>query len=461
MNFLFILLLICRQDYLIEGILPFHHVEQPEFQKLIHSFSPTLVIKCRNTFVTKVGLKYLERKSELIEELAITKYVCTTADCWTSRRKHFIGFTIHWVGEEDLIRRSCCLALRRLRGSVTFDVLAKTIDVIHNEFGVSKKVTATITDNGSNFVKAFRIYGWEEEEESEDEDDGEGEEDDDMEFMDVANILDKRPALDRFVTYTLPRHRRCASHTLNLVATTDILKISDQKFTKLRNSAEKKIQQIWNKQSRSSQASDFIEKTLGVLFKVKNATRWNSFYDALYRYQNIKEEKRDALYQVFDYFKVVRLTSAEEEYVAEYLRIMEPVADALEILQGERNVSMGYLLPTIVVLKRTLDELKKDKAIVHCKPLLTAVYNGVCTRFDHFFYDNDLRVAALSHPRFKMTWVPDDEIDTAVRLLKNEMLSLRGAVTPQDPICQLQAEATETVANGRKRKKDFFSPLQQ
>ena len=74
----------------------------------------------------------------------------------------------------------------------------------------------------------------------------------------------------------------------------------------------------------------FHRKTLGVLFVVQNATRWNSFYDALLRYQKIKEEKKDALYQVFDHFKLSKLTSVEEEYVAEYLTIMEPLADALD-----------------------------------------------------------------------------------------------------------------------------------
>ena len=58
------------------------------------------------------------------------------------------------------------------------------------------------------------------------------------------------------------------------------------------------------------------------------------------------------------------------------------------------------LLPTIVVFKRTLEELKKNKAIVHCKPLVNAVYNGVCSRFDELFYDNELRVASLNQLRW-------------------------------------------------------------
>ena len=47
------------------------------------------------------------------------------------------------------------------------------------------------------------------------------------------------------------------------------------------------------------------------------------------------------IYQVFYHFKISRLSSAEEEYVAEYLPIMEPLAVALDILQGDRNVSIS------------------------------------------------------------------------------------------------------------------------
>lgn len=33
------------------------------------------------------------------------------------------------------------------------------LEEIHEEFGISRKVVATITDNGSNFVKAFQQFG--------------------------------------------------------------------------------------------------------------------------------------------------------------------------------------------------------------------------------------------------------------------------------------------------------------
>lgn len=84
-------------------------------------------------------------------------HVSTTAGCWTAYRGSYLGMTVHWL-EDDLVRRSACLAVRRVTGSHTYNIIAKLIESIHIEFKIAANVNCTITDNGSNFVKTFRIY---------------------------------------------------------------------------------------------------------------------------------------------------------------------------------------------------------------------------------------------------------------------------------------------------------------
>ena len=78
----------------------------------------------------------------LKNELKTVNWVCITADAWSARRKSYLGVTAHWFAD-DLTRRSACLAVKRIRGMATYDVIAKILEDIHDEFNITRKLTAT------------------------------------------------------------------------------------------------------------------------------------------------------------------------------------------------------------------------------------------------------------------------------------------------------------------------------
>ena len=87
----------------------------------------------------------------------------------------------------------------------------------------------TVTDNGSNFVKAFITFtvqeesGFYEAQTISDDDD----EADDVTFMDIHDVmmLEQNETDDlTHIEYDLPPHHRCTAHTLNLVASIDVNK---------------------------------------------------------------------------------------------------------------------------------------------------------------------------------------------------------------------------------------------
>ena len=51
-----------------------------------------------------------------------------------------------------------CYCLCRITCRHTYNVLAAKIESFHQAFGLSGKVSATVTDNGLNFVKAFASF---------------------------------------------------------------------------------------------------------------------------------------------------------------------------------------------------------------------------------------------------------------------------------------------------------------
>jgi hypothetical protein len=56
---------------------------------------------------------------------------------------------------------------------------------------------------------------------------------------------------------------------------------------------------------------------------------------------------------------------------------MKPIAQALDILQGDKHVSLGFLLPTISVINKSLNEMNN---LSFCKPLVNALKKGINKR---------------------------------------------------------------------------------
>lgn len=101
-------------------------------------------------------------------------------------------------------------------------------------------------------------------------------------------------------------------------------------------------------------------------------------------------------------------SKSQRTFLNEYTEIMAVIADALDNLQANKY-PYAVVLPTLYETKDKLVDMK-SKAYVHCKPLVTAVYNGFCKRFDEIM---DLKsksslpalIATVTHPYFKLRWL--------------------------------------------------------
>uniref|UniRef100_A0A2S2Q5J0 Uncharacterized protein n=1 Tax=Sipha flava TaxID=143950 RepID=A0A2S2Q5J0_9HEMI len=89
--------------------------------------------------------------------MSLENHVTTTADCWSIFKRSYIDITGHWINN-SLIRVSCLLGIKRLKGKHTYDVLAKKNGSLYTKFDTNNKISHTITDNVSNFVKSYKVY---------------------------------------------------------------------------------------------------------------------------------------------------------------------------------------------------------------------------------------------------------------------------------------------------------------
>jgi hypothetical protein len=148
------------------------------------------------------------------------------------------------------------------------------------EYDIQTKIVMTTTDSGSNFVKAFSVFGANAEQ---------PDESDDFVFEDVSEHLTRA---EDSLEYHLPPHHRCAAHSLNLVSTVDAEKAEEHPiYKRLSRGTFAKCQSLWNKSSRSSQAAEVIEDECGLVLLKPNATRWNSVFLAVERLVRIIKEK--------------------------------------------------------------------------------------------------------------------------------------------------------------------------
>lgn len=116
-------------------------------------------------------------------------------------------------------------------------------------------------------------------------------------------------------------------------------------------------------------------------------------------------------------FGLPKFTKPDVDFIAEYVNVLSPLVQALNILQGESNIYMGYLLPTIAVFKGKLTTLLVED-LRYCKPYVEKMVCAVDRRFDAMLKDEVLILAAVSHPRFNAQLLPSDEQNRAWEILK-------------------------------------------
>uniref|UniRef100_A0A3Q3AB51 Uncharacterized LOC108248749 n=1 Tax=Kryptolebias marmoratus TaxID=37003 RepID=A0A3Q3AB51_KRYMA len=404
-------------NFVCEASQPFSVVEAPSFKNIIESLHPQCTLMTRKTLCCRIQEAAKNLKSIIIKKLSAVNHVATTTDCWTARQRSYLGVTCHWIEPTTLERQSAALACQRVKGSHTFDVLAAALEEIHSEYQIREKVTRTTTDSGSNFLKAFRLYGVDEKEDKdvnrqEEKDSSmdeasQDESESEMEYHDVAAILDDDTGLE----YQLPKHQKCACHLLNLISTVDATRaeVGHETYRRLSRSAFAKCTALWNKTSRSSKGFETVERECKLQFLRPNPTRWNSVFLAVERVVRIhKEQGESAFRNVCTTLQIKMLNPAEMGFLAEYVAVMKPVAMALNILQGESSVHMGFLLPTLHQLQDKLKKLVSSCKV--CAPLIDALQDGIQKRFAEIMKEPELIAAAILLPKFKTNCTTDENI---------------------------------------------------
>ena len=413
--------------------------EKPAFRRLIKDLSgitENISLPDRQVMLKELKLKYLSYNAILTKLISDHTFVCTTADIWSCNNKSYLRMTCHFINENTYDRSPYVLGCRRIKGSHTYDNIAEIINEITQTYKINNsKISHTVTDNASNFGKAFRIFSsqfaipihsnstnngqeinWFDSGDScSDNSDDEVE----VEIIIIDSILNSECYNN---DHNLPEHMTCTAHTLNLIATVDTSKMSNLSYNKISTATFKKLNSFWNLLSRSTVASDKVEDVCNCKFPVPIITRWNSMFFAAKKVVSYK----DKLVSTYDELKLSKLTLCEWSFLEEYCTVMEPLAISLDKLQNEKTCFLGYIIPTIIALRLKLLNLT---SLVYCRPLSLLIVKSLEKRFPFVFDLEHLKskayiLSTISHPKFKLNCIPIRFMPVCKTLFLSECNSL-------------------------------------
>ena len=280
---------------------------------------------------------------------------------------------------------------------------------IHESFDITgSKLVVTVTDSGTNFIKAFAQFGVdgniiiiepaaenegsqaeavEDEaglEEMAQEADSEGEEEA-LAAVDMGFWVSSEEAPAAW----LPSHVRCAVHRLALCATTDLtteLKLRPA-LKAFHEAVLQKCNDLWLR-CRRPKSAEIIKDVIGKCLQRPVATRWNTLFDSLVAIER-HGTRFFALVAIEDHYPTLRvrlnlkevLTTSDMTYIKEYLTCSEPIAVAIDKLQGEETSFYGVVLPTLLVLRKQLRKLAAETRLKYYQPIVEGFTRHVNLRF--------------------------------------------------------------------------------
>lgn len=418
-------------NYIVCSGVSLNTVNHPEFKKLVNGLSKLKTeVHCLTdkTLHNKIDEKYRKMVYNITEEMKKAKYVSTTSDIWSSFRRSYMGVTSHWLDEHTFERKSAALACKRFQGSHDFKSICILLNKIHNFFELDiQKIAYGITDNGKNFVKAFREYKYQPSMVHLENDEviSEG---DEIIFSDVDSILNSEGTSNHSseldIEMNLPPHHKCCSHTLSLCCTTDISNATKRlvNFGRLYHKSMGKLSALWNLTNRSAnKASEIYFTIIGRAPITPVITRWNSQYDSI----NEILKHVNHFPELFKALSLPIIQDVEIEFLKEFQLCLAPYAIGLDKLQGDQNMHIGDIIPSIYAIYHKLNDLVEGKKLKYCHELCVYLINeSLKHRFKSIFELNEdasvYILATVLLPKWKLKWVPLNKMDYIKSMFINE-----------------------------------------
>ena len=317
-------------------------VENLEFKDLLSTLDTRYQMPGRSSIHKELDKIMIELKAKICAYIQSASAVSICCDVWSKKglTSSYLGIMAHFFSRNDHRRHVVTLAVRRLHTSHTAANIRKLVDEILEEWDIAPdKVSAVITDNGSNMVAAFKatLDKTEEEDDAEEEDSTPPDEADD--FLDHE--------MEHDIEFCSLKRIACFSHTLQLVVS---------KFDEATQLKElmKRAHALVRKINSSTKATETLVALSGKKLIKDCPTRWSSTFLMLNRLLELKEHLKTVLEQQgWD-----DLAASEWRKIKGVVHLLQPFAKFTSLLSGDEFTTLSCVIPAIMDMNIHLEEVR-------------------------------------------------------------------------------------------------------
>lgn len=350
--------------------------------------------------ITRKISEHYEQEFVVYKKLLKNKQICLTMDIWTDslNNKSFIGITCHFLCSEKQKIKQITLGIVHLTATHTARNIADKISEVLEKWNIDvADIVIIVTDNAANINAAVTIL--------------------------VGNR----------------RHLGCFAHLLNLVAENSIFnenlhlsgiisKVKDLvAFFKRSNKAAQKL--------RESQQCSIPLKLIQCV-----STRWNSIYDMLQRFYDL----RVCIGQVLIAEGKEFLNIGELEVICSILPVLKLLKDVTVEFSGSFYVTGSGIIPAINCFIYALNSVELRNTIA--AKLKQNILINIEKRFGALEENQNLAIATLLDPRFKkLHFKQPFALSNALKTIDNDLTrSCETESQSLDEDVQVQTTSTPT-----------------
>uniref|UniRef100_A0A672ST01 HAT C-terminal dimerisation domain-containing protein n=1 Tax=Sinocyclocheilus grahami TaxID=75366 RepID=A0A672ST01_SINGR len=279
-------------EMIVRDLQPISVVEDRGFIALVKTLDQHYQIPNRKKLMEgTINNMYEDCKAKVMATLQNENHVILTTDMWTSRSTEvYLTVSCHFINNwqmQEFMLETCHFSAQH-----TDDNISAELKRIAEEWGITEKVLAVVTDNGANMVSAVHKAGW--------------------------------------------KHYPCFAHTLNLVVK-DAIKASPEIFHLLEKC--RSIVSFFHHSTKATEKLKQIQKQLKVTehkLIISVETRWSSAFYMLERLH----EQMDSVTTALCLLEKSDLCFTNEE------------RSATREVSAEKHISISKVIPPISLLLR-------------------------------------------------------------------------------------------------------------